>query len=77
LFEQNLSRDEIFNVWCDRAAKEAWEFTNPIFNQDVTPGEKWALFLVHPTRHKIIGNFSENIFESLGFEQLLNEAMTE
>jgi hypothetical protein len=27
---------------------------NPIFNQDVTPGEKWALFLVHPRcNHKI------------------------
>jgi hypothetical protein len=71
LFERNLSRDKIFNVWCDRAAKKAWDLSYPMFDQDVTPGGKWAISTLHPVHHKIIGNLSESIYASLGYDQML------
>lgn len=56
---QELSNDAIYNVWCDRAAEIAWEQGFPShYDPAVTPVEKWPLFSIHPTYHKLTGNMN-------------------
>ena len=54
LILQCLSRDKIFNVWCDRAAKQVWGKGLPGFPDPATnPIERWAVFSRIPYLHKI------------------------
>jgi hypothetical protein len=70
---QKLSRDEIYNIWCNRVANEAWHNTAcSLFDPDVAPLEKWAIFSVYPTYHKITGQLDHGVYSTLGYEDLLN-----
>lgn len=71
LQQQKLSNDEIYNVWCDRAADIAWEQgLTSHFDPAVSPAEKWALFSIHPCYHKVTGNLNTGLYDALGFDAL-------
>jgi hypothetical protein len=64
----NLSRDETYNVWCDRMAQKTWETgASSYFDPVVLPTEKWALFSRHPTFHKLTGCFDTGIYSSFRY----------
>ena len=72
LKEQGLSHEEIYNVWCDRLANQAQSNGDPTMpDPSVSPAEKWALYTNHPTDHKIIGNLSSVVPESLAYPDTL------
>ncbi len=67
----NLSRDETYNVWCDRMAQKTWETgASSYFDPVVLPTEKWALFSIHPCYHKVTGNLNTGLYDALGFDAL-------
>jgi hypothetical protein len=71
LQSQQLSRDEIYNIWCDRMAGEAMtSFFPTIDDPDVYITEKWAIYSQYPTKHKIVGDLKRDLYSSLGFCQL-------
>jgi len=73
LIQQELTRDEIFNVWCNQQARiESSSNSFPIENQEVKPSENWAVYSNHPSSHKIIGDLGKEISLCLGFEALLS-----
>jgi hypothetical protein len=76
LTDQCLSRDEIYNIWCDYMVGNAWDKYTPVDDPDVTPAERWALYSVYPTYHKITGNLNTEIYSSLGFVELSNFIVT-
>jgi len=56
LSAQKLSRDEIFNVWCNYLALEEWKHgITPNEDPKVNPFEQWALYSHYPSNHKITG----------------------
>jgi hypothetical protein len=57
LTDQRLSRDDVYNVWCDHLANNAWGKYTPVDDPAVTPAERWAINSFHPTYHKITGDF--------------------
>jgi hypothetical protein len=58
LISQDLSSEQIYNVWCNYMVNVEWESDSPAFaDPKVTPYEKWALFSIHPETHKIIRDF--------------------
>jgi hypothetical protein len=68
LQNQKLSRDEIYNIWCDRMANMEWEHGMPQCDDpDVSPYEKWAIYSCHSTYHNIIGNLSTSIPTALSY----------
>ncbi len=68
LQSQHLSRDKIYNVWCDRMAGEAWNSSfSPQDAPDVYIDEHWAVYSLFPHYHKITGELSQNLFWTLGF----------
>jgi hypothetical protein len=72
LHQQKLSNNEIYNVWCDRAAGIAWEQgLTSHFDPAVSPAEKWALFSIHPCYHKVTGNLNTGLYDALGFDALV------
>jgi len=70
LKSQKLSCDEIYNVWCDYMAGCAWEHSTPIDDPDIMVAERWALYSIHPTYHKIIGQLTDAIYSALRFQEL-------
>jgi ribonuclease HI len=71
LQSQGLTNDAIYNVWCDRAAAIAWEQVFPSnFDPVVTPAEKWALFTIHPSYHKIICDMNSGLYNMIAFHAL-------
>jgi hypothetical protein len=70
LKQQRLSQDETYNVWCDYLAGNAWEISVPWEDPEVAPMERWALYSVYPTIHKITGGVAEGIYSTLGFHDL-------
>jgi len=42
-----------------------------MFDPDVTPAEKWAVYTTHPVLHKVIGNLSSVVNDSLGYNDML------
>jgi len=66
---QQLSRDKIYHVWCNRMADNKWLMGYaPCINQRTTPAERWAFFSKNPQEHKLIGDLSTAIPESLGMQ---------
>jgi hypothetical protein len=73
LQEQQLSRDQIYNVWCDRMAEKAQENTLPAFlDSDVTIAEKWAVYARFPHLHKLSGNLDMGYYSTIGYSDLAN-----
>jgi len=73
LKSQRLSRDETYNVWCDRMAQLEWSngaVSN--FEPEVLPSEKWALFSSFPTSHKITGSLDTGFAYAMGYKDLLS-----
>jgi len=69
LIQQNLSKEEIYNIWCHKFAQSTWELGVTSFpDTSVAPQEKWAIFSSHPTRHKMIGDFDKELHSLLSFE---------
>ncbi len=65
---QNLSSAETFNVWCDHMAqKERLRNCPTQMDPEVLPDEQWAIYSIHPQRHKLIGDLSKDILSSLGY----------
>jgi hypothetical protein len=72
LESRQLSRDEIYNVWCDKVASETRDLgTHNRSDPDVSPYERWALFSSYPTYHKMVGNLTSSIPEALSFASTL------
>jgi len=72
LILQQLSRDKIFNIWCDRMADNEWTTGSaPCINQKTTPAERWAVFSKIPQEHKLIGDLSTDIPQSLSIQNIL------
>jgi len=66
-----LSRDETFNVWCDRLAQKAWETgAASTFDPSVLPSKKWAVYSWPPTFHKLTGSFDNGIYSAYGYSAL-------
>ena len=71
LSAQKLSRDEIFNIWCDHLALEEWQFgSTPIKDPDVSPAERWSLYSKHQTYRKITGDITDGIYSTMGYTNL-------
>jgi hypothetical protein len=69
LISQDLSSQQVYNVWCDHMANVEWETGSPPFpDPEVSPYEKWAIFSIHPDSHKIIGEFNTNIHSCISFQ---------
>jgi hypothetical protein len=45
-------------------------------NPEVTPAERWAVYSLYPTYHKITGNLTTAIYYSLGYDDLCNYVYT-
>jgi hypothetical protein len=59
LQSQQLSRDQIYNIWCDKMAKQSWTIGSPtVSDPAVTPEEQWAVYASFPSFHKLTGNLS-------------------
>jgi len=72
LESQRLSRDEIYNIWCDRAASTAWLKGNPSLpDPDLSMEEKWAVYSMYPSFYKINDNLDDSVYSSMGCSQLL------
>jgi hypothetical protein len=73
LEQQQLTRDEIYNAWCDRqASQEILSESLLTESQPVTPAERWAVYSDYPSFHKLIGSLKEDIHASLGYEALMD-----
>jgi len=72
LTHQHLSRDEVFNVWCNHLANNAWEKYTPVDDPAVTPAERWAIYSFHATYHKITRDFTNACYSTMGFDNLYN-----
>jgi hypothetical protein len=69
---QGLNREEIYNIWFDKLAKQYWASSDePEQEPDPTPMEKWAVYSSYPALHKIIGSLTEGIYSCLGYRPLL------
>jgi hypothetical protein len=67
LKSQQLSRDEIYNVLCNRMAGDAWKSCFPIVEDpDVYATEKWAIYSQYPNKHKLVGDLKQDLYYSLG-----------
>ena len=70
---QDLSRDEIYNIWYDKMATAAWDKGLHNSNTpDVSPYEKWAIYISSPTYHKLIGNLTSGLPEALSYYDTLS-----
>jgi hypothetical protein len=69
LKQQKLSNPAILNVWCDREANNA---RSHYLTQtaEVYPNERWALYTMDPTPHKITGKLDDEILRQLYHESL-------
>ncbi len=60
LILQQLSRDEIFNVWCNRMAENEWMTGSaPCINQKTTLAEQWAVFSKILQEHQLMGIYQQ------------------
>jgi hypothetical protein len=68
----NLTRDETYNVWCDRMAQQERIFNNSTshYNPEVLGPEKWAASSIYPVYHKITGCFNTEFLSSIRYEKL-------
>jgi len=67
---QQLSWDEIYNIWVDKMANVEWSTGCPSSTSPgVTPAKKWAVYAIYPEYHKIAGNLSTCLSDVLGYEQ--------
>ncbi len=72
LQSQLSNRDNIYNVWCDRAANKAWlKGDQSLPNPEVSIEEKWAVYSNYPSFHKITGNLTEGDISTMGYTPLL------
>jgi hypothetical protein len=70
LKDQTLSRDEIYNIRCDRMANMAWHSNNySVFDPGVSPADCWAIFLSRPIHHKITGKLDLGLYSTLAYLQ--------
>ncbi len=67
-----MSRDQIYNVWCDYIASLTWNKNISTDDPEATPLECWALYASYPTPHKIIGNLTRDIYSTVGYQDLLS-----
>jgi hypothetical protein len=64
LQDQGLNRDEIYNVWCEKLAREFWAPAEIVdHDPDPTPVEKGAVYSLYPSPHKIIGSLTTGIYD--------------
>jgi hypothetical protein len=69
LILQRLSRDEIFNVWCNKLAEHAWQYDSlAVPDPSTNPIEWWAIFSRYPYLHKITNHFQSEIYATLSYE---------
>jgi len=69
LISQDLSSEQVYNIWCNHMANVEWETGSPAFaDPDVSPYKKWAIFSTHPETHKVIGDFNTSIQAYLSFQ---------
>ncbi len=62
----------MYNVLCDFLATNARDLENGVFEDpDVTPLERWALYSFYPTYHKLMGDLTNGIYYTLGYQDLL------
>jgi hypothetical protein len=68
LQSQQLSRDQIYNIWCDKTASHSWNIGSPaIYDPDVTIEEQWAVYALFPCYHKLTGNLSGALTDTLAY----------
>jgi len=73
LRDQGLNRDEIYNVWCDKLAKQFWSSSDAADHKpEATPVKKWAIYSSFSTPHKTTGSLSEGVYSCLGYLPLLS-----
>lgn len=71
LDDQGLSRDQIFNVWCDRMAEKTWRNGPPSFyNPEVSISEKWTVYAKYPHFHKLSGKLDTGFYSIIGYSNL-------
>jgi hypothetical protein len=71
LKDQNLSRGEIYNLWCDHLAATTMDDGScPIEDPGVTPAERWVVYSKFRSAHKITGPMSEGIYSTLDYKAL-------
>ncbi len=71
LRNQDLSRDEIYNVWCNHMAQQEWDDGSAsLLDPDTTPSERWSLFAIHPQHHKITSKLKTGFYATIGYENL-------
>lgn len=69
LVSQHLKREEVYNIWCDQMAHQEWSSRPASYHDpEVSPEERRAIFMDHPSHHKITGNLSTCLIEALGFQ---------
>jgi hypothetical protein len=53
-------------------AGTVWENSVSVEDPEVTPAERWALYSLYPTHHKITGSLTPDIYSTLGYQDLHN-----
>ncbi len=77
LVSQDLSRDEIYNIWCNKMAQTEWEFgTASSSDPDVSPQELWAVYSTFPQLHKVIGDLGRELHSLIGFAPTMSYIST-
>jgi hypothetical protein len=68
LEDQKLTRDQIYNVWCDRMAEIQWQFADTSFlDPEVSPSERWGIYATQPYWHKLTGNLDTGFYSMIGY----------
>jgi len=63
--------DKIYDIWCDSyLVGTEWEKSVPMDDPKVTAAERWVLYSIFPTFHKITGGLIEDIYSTLGYQVL-------
>jgi len=71
LKNQQLSRDEIYNIWCDSLAQRQWSNgDHSSFDPDVLPSERWAVNASFPTTHKFTGSLDQGFNHAIGIRDM-------
>ena len=71
LEDQQLTRDRIYNVWCDRRAETQWKTGSPSFHDpEVTSAERWAIYATSPHYHKLIGKLDEGFYSAIRYSDM-------
>jgi ribonuclease HI len=68
LAKQNLSKQQIYNIWCDKMVDQEWVHGQPSLpDPGISPEERWAIYLNNPHLHKLTGDLTTDIPSALGY----------